>query len=175
VGRALIAPARSGDGAPGTIGGVPRRARPAGDELVAWRSFLTAHRSIVDALDRELVDRHGLPLAWYDVLVQLSESPRELTMGELAERLLISPSTCTRVVDRMHASGLVTRRIDERDARVRHIGLAAAGRSRLRVAAVTHLAGIERHFARHLPPGEAPRWAEVLDAMRDSVVAATDD
>lgn len=105
------------------------------------------HQALLGELDGELQRRHDLPLAWYDVLVQLREADGELTMGELAGRLLISPSTCTRVVDRMHAAGLLSRRVDEGDARIRHVGLTPAGRTRLREAAITHLAGIERHFS----------------------------
>lgn len=105
------------------------------------------HQALLGELDRELQRRHRVPLAWYDVLVQLHEAAGELTMGDLAGRLLISPSTCTRVVDRMHAAGLLSRRVDETDARIRHVGLTPAGRSLLREAAITHLAGIERHFA----------------------------
>lgn len=143
---------------------MPRRVRPDAEGLRAWRAFLHAHKALVDRLDRELVEQHDLPLSWYDVLVQLHEADRELTMGEIAERLLISPSTCTRVVDRMVAAGLVSRRIDHDDARVRHIGVTPAGRARLRVAAATHLAGIERYFAGHLA-ADASRLAAQFEAM----------
>lgn len=147
-----------------------RRARPDGDGLAAWRGFLRAHQALVAEFDRQLQDAHRLPLAWYDVLVQLAETDGEATMGEIAGRLLISPSTCTRVVERMLADGLVSRRVDEHDARVRHIALTAAGRARLRAAAVTHLAGIEQHFARFLAAtdGEgvdAGQLARTFDAM----------
>jgi DNA-binding MarR family transcriptional regulator len=156
---------------------VPRRARPDADGLRAWRAFLHAHQVLVERLDRELVEQHDLPLSWYDVLVQVSDAGRELTMGEIAERLLISPSTCTRVVDRMVAAGLVSRRTDDDDARVRHIGLTASGRGRLRVAAVTHLSGIERYFAGHLD-GDAGRLAAQFEAMiasaRDEPGAVSD-
>ena len=147
---------------------MPRRDRPQPDGLAAWRGFLRVHQALVAELDRELVERHELPLAWYDVLVQLSDADRELTMGELADRLLISPSTCTRVVERMLGAGLLARRVDDDDARIRHIGLTAAGRTRLRAAAITHLAGIERHFAGVLG-GDARRLAAQFDAMLTSL------
>jgi DNA-binding MarR family transcriptional regulator len=156
---------------------VPRRARPDADGLRAWRAFLHAHQTLVERLDRELVEQHDLPLSWYDVLVQLHEAERELTMGEIAERLLISPSTCTRVVDRMVAAELVSRRIDPDDARVRHIGVTPAGRARLRVAAATHLAGIERHFAGHLaadPSRLAAQFEAMIASARDEPDGVSD-
>ena len=41
-------------------------------EALAWRSFLRAHAQISRTLEAELVAAHDLPLASYDVLVQLS-------------------------------------------------------------------------------------------------------
>src|SRR5262245_19450135 len=108
---------------------VPRRDRPTPAALDAWRGFLTAHTTAVGELDHELIERHALPLAWYDVLVQLHEAGGEATMGELAERLLIAPSNCTRIVERMQGKGLVERHVDATDHRVRRVQLTPVGGS----------------------------------------------
>jgi DNA-binding MarR family transcriptional regulator len=150
---------------------VARRDRPSPVGLAAWESFLRTHLALTRRLDRELVDRHGLPLDWYDVLVQLHDAGGEATMGELATRLLISPSTCTRVVARMADAGLVVRRVDARDGRVRHAEITPEGRRRLRAAAVTHLAGVQRHFARFVRDDEAGTLRERFEAMRASATA----
>jgi DNA-binding MarR family transcriptional regulator len=135
--------------------------------------LLRTHLALTRRLDRELVERHGLPLEWYDVLVQLHDAGGEATMGELASRLLISPSTCTRVVGRMANAGLVERRVDPVDGRVRHAAITPAGQDRLRAAAVTHLAGIQRHFGRFVPDDDAAALRDRFEAMRSS--AATGD
>ena len=135
-----------------------------------WESFLRTHLALTRRLDRDLVDRHGLPLDWYDVLVQLHESGGETTMGELASRLLISPSTCTRVVGRMVEAGLVERRVDPIDARVRHAAITREGKQRLRAAAVTHLAGVERHFGRFVPDADAATLRDRFERMRGSAL-----
>ena len=155
----------------GTLARVARRDRPSPVALAAWESFLRTHLALTRRLDRELVERHGLALDWYDVLVQLHDAGGEATMGELASRLLISPSTCTRVVGRMADAGLVERRVDPVDARVRHARISPAGETRLRAAAVTHLAGIQRHFARFVPDDEAATLRDRLEAMRGSAAA----
>ena len=139
--------------------------------MAAWEGFLRAHLTLARRLDRELLERHRLPLAWYDVLLQLHDAGGETTMGELAARLLISPSTCTRVVARMADAGLVERRIDPADARVRHARITRQGKTRLRAAAVTHLAGVQRHFGRFLRDGEAATLRDRFEAMRGSAVA----
>lgn len=145
-----------------------RRDRPSQAGLAAWEGLLRTHLTLTRTLDRELVERHGLTLDWYDVLVQLNASGGETTMGDLATRLLISPSTCTRVVARMADAGLVERRVDPDDARVRHAAITGDGGAALRAAAATHLAGIQRHFGRFLPDAEADVLRDRLEAMRNS-------
>ncbi len=77
-------------------------------EMAAWRTFLRAHAVLVRRLEAELVAEHDLPLASYDVLVQLSEAPQQrLRMTELADRVLLSRSGLTRLVDRLVRDGLV--------------------------------------------------------------------
>jgi DNA-binding MarR family transcriptional regulator len=151
---------------------VARRDRPSSATLASWEQFLRTHLELVRRLDRDLVERHGIPLAWYDVLVQLHAAGGEVTMGELADRLLIAPSTCTRLVERMTAAGLVGRRVDPDDARVRHAELTRRGRSQLTAASVTHLAGIQRHFGRHLTDAEAEQLAARLEQMRRSAAVS---
>ena len=146
-----------------------RRDRPSPAGLAAWEGLLRTHLTLTRALDRELVERHGLSLDWYDVLVQLNDAGGETTMGDLATRLLISPSTCTRVVARMADAGLVDRRVDAGDARVRHASITSEGKAALRAAAVTHLAGIQRYFARFLPDEDAAVLRDRFETMRESV------
>src|SRR5512134_3413797 len=80
------------------------------ERMAAWRTFLVAHARVTDVLASELEAEGGLPLTWYDVLVQLSEAPdNRLRMQELARAVLLSKSGLTRLVDRMTSGGLVTR------------------------------------------------------------------
>lgn len=115
--------------------------------LGVWRSFLRAHAAVIRQLERELLADSAMPLSWYDVLLQLAESPqRRLRMAELADRVLLSRSGLTRLVDRLQAEGLVAREPSANDARGTFTVLTAAGLDRLRSAAPTHLAGIGRHW-----------------------------
>ena len=75
-----------------------------------WRSFLETHSAVVKYLERRMQVRHSLPLAWWDVLQQLSGDPeRRLRMGELADSVLLTRSGITRLVGRMIEAGLVAR------------------------------------------------------------------
>ena len=123
-------------------------------EQAAWRSFLRAHATLVRRLEGELVAEHDLPLPSYDVLVQLSEAPgRRLRMTELADRVLLSRSGLTRLVDRLARDGLVHRQACPDDPRGTLAVLTDAGLERLRTAWPTHLRGVAAHLGR-LSPAE---------------------
>ena len=124
-------------------------------ELGAWRSFLRAHSIVNRKLEAELVAEHDMPLASYDVLLQLAEAEgRRLRMTELADRVLLSRSGLTRLIDRLERDGLVERVACANDARGTHAVLSDAGLDRLREAAPTHLRGVSEHVTSRLSEDE---------------------
>ncbi|HEY9392448.1 MAG TPA: MarR family transcriptional regulator [Mycobacteriales bacterium] len=134
-------------------------------QLRVWRTFLRAHAVIMRRLERDLVRAHGLPLSWYDVLVQLSEAPgHRLRMTELADRVLLSRSGLTRLVDRLTATGLVSREADPTDARGTFTVLTDDGFDRLREAAPTHLRGVGEYMS-HLTAEELEQLGGLLDGL----------
>lgn len=138
-------------------------ARPTPEQLGVWRAFLRAHARLTRTLEAELLAAHRLPLATYDVLVQLAEAPQaRLRMTDLAERVLLSRSGITRLVDRLEREGLVSRETCPGDARGTFAVLTDVGRDRLRAAAPTHLDGVARHVTDRLSPDELTRLGAVL-------------
>jgi len=131
--------------------------------LGAWRQFLTAHARVVAVLEAELDAQRNLPLAWYDVLVQLEEAPdHRLRMTGLAGAVLLSKSGLTRLIDRMKSAGLVERCPDDADRRGVWVSLTPAGHERLRDAAPIHLRGVREHFTSHLSAADAATLEEVF-------------
>ncbi len=132
-------------------------------ESRAWRGFLRAHAAVVRALEADLQSEHDLPLASYDVLVQLSESPdRRLRMTELADRVLLSRSGLTRLADRLEREGLLTREPCPSDARGTLAVLTDAGLERLRRAWPTHLRGVRHHVLDRLTSTEVDQLAALM-------------
>jgi len=127
---------------------------PSPERLRAWRLYFESALALIDVLDTELEHQTGLALPWYDVLVQLEESPQGIPMSELAERILYSKSGFTRVVDRMEAAGLVRRVRPEHDRRSILIVLTDQGTATMQHARRYHRDGIERHFSQHLTDTE---------------------
>lgn len=131
--------------------------------MAAWAALLRVHAALVPALDQELQATHGLPITWYDVLLELNAAPdRRLTMGELGAAAVVSRSRVSRVVDELVKAGLVTREPNPGDRRSAFAAITAAGRRRLRTAAPTYLAGIQRLFTDRLTAREARSVADAL-------------
>lgn len=142
--------------------------------MAAWRAFLTAHARITDVLARELREGTELPLTWYDVLVQLSEAPeRRLRMQELADRVLLSKSGLTRLIDRMQQDGYVTRYPCEDDRRGTFAQMTDEGYATIRRAAPTHMEGIVDHFADLVTDEEADVLADVLGRIVERLTGDT--
>lgn len=135
-------------------------------ELRAWQALLHAHHDLTRRLDAELREEHGISLGDYDVLLRLGRAPgRRLRMSDLAERVLLSPSGLTRVVDRLERDGLVGRDRFDADARVMLARLTDRGRQVLRGAAGTHLRGIREHFTGLLSDGQLRNVASALEVV----------
>lgn len=134
--------------------------------MEAWRLLLQTHATITDRLERELVEECGLPLSWYDVLVQLDAAPgRRLRMQQLVASLLLSKSGISRLVDRMVDAGYIERQTCPTDRRGAFAVLAPAGRAALQRAAPVHMRGIAEHFARHLSDSEAAALRSALERL----------
>jgi len=119
-------------------------------------------------LEAELLAEQRLSLVSYDVLVQLAEAPRRrLRMAELAERVVLSRSGVTRLVDRLERAGLVARQRVSGDGRGVIAELTPAGLDRLRTASGTHLAGVARHFVAHLDPQELSYLGELCGRLAE--------
>jgi DNA-binding MarR family transcriptional regulator len=134
-----------------------------------WGALLRVHAALVPRLDRELQEAHGLPLTWYDVLLELNSAPeRRLTMGQLGLVAAVSRTRVSRVVDELVRAGLVVREPNPDDGRSAFAALTPAGRAMLRKAAPTYLAAVQREFSDHL----TAREADVLAGALRKVLAA---
>jgi|SRR5215211_5698539 len=135
-------------------------------ELRAWQAFLHAHHDVVGSLDEELRSAHGVTFAEYDVLLRLARARgRTLRMGELAERVLLSPSGITRLVERLVSKGLIEREMDQADRRAVLATLTTEGSTLIRAAARTHVQGIHEHFTTRLSVAQLRAVASALERI----------
>ena len=157
--------------------------RPAEHRLTAhdprlepWRSFLQAHARVTRRLDEELRAEHDLSVAEYDALLNIAQAPgRRIRMRQLADRVVLSKSGVTRLIDRLVDDGLVERSACVSDARGAEAVLTEAGLARLRAASRTHLRGIEDHFLDILDPGQLAAVGKAMRAVADRAGAGPTD
>jgi DNA-binding MarR family transcriptional regulator len=124
------------------------------DAIAAWRSVLLAHSRALRAIESDLEAAGAIPLTWYDVLLELNAAGGRLRMQELGDRVVLSRTRVSRLVDELERRNLVVREPDDTDGRVIHAAITADGRKVLRAAAPVYRAGIEHHFTRHLTEDE---------------------
>lgn len=138
-------------------------------ELEAWRAFLRAQAKVSRVLDAELSNECDLPLGSYEVLLHLNEAPgRRRRMTDLADRVVLSRSGLTRLVDRMEREGLIVRESCESDLRGTNAVLTDAGYERLRAAAPIHVRGVREHFIDLLTPEEIEVLATAMRRVTGS-------
>jgi DNA-binding MarR family transcriptional regulator len=76
----------------------------------AWRAYLEASRLLQESLDAQLQADSGMPHAYYEILVRLSETPgRQLRMAELASGTQSSRSRVSHAVARLEERGWIRR------------------------------------------------------------------
>ncbi len=131
-----------------------------------WRALITAHATVVEKIERALLEAGLPPLGWYDVLLELSAAPGcRLRMHELARAVVLSRSGLTRLVDRLEKAGLLRREPDPSDRRGAFAVLTEEGRDMQRQMWPVYAAGIAEHFGGHVSDQEAHMLTEALSRV----------
>ena len=134
----------------------------------AWAGVLRAHAAVVPRLDRVVRDRAGIPLTWYDVLLELQAAPDgRLRMTELGRRVVLSRTRVSRIVDELADAGLVRREGNPADGRSSFAIITAAGRRKYAVAAPAYLRGIAAEFGDVLTSAELRTIADALHRVAE--------
>jgi DNA-binding MarR family transcriptional regulator len=137
-----------------------------GVELEAWINFLRAHSAVTRQFNSELLETHGLTLSDFDVLAQLARAPeRALKRVELSERVLLTPSGITRLLNGLERAGYVSKRECAEDARVTYAVLTDEGWDKFREAARTHRASIRAMLNERFEKGELQTLAALLGRL----------
>jgi DNA-binding MarR family transcriptional regulator len=145
------------------------------DDLVrAWSGILRLHAHLVPLIDAELVQATGMPLRWYDVLLELDAAPdRRLRMVELGDAVVLSRTRVSRVVDELVEVGYVTRMPNPEDGRSAFAAISAAGRRAFRRAAPVYLERIHTHLGARVDRRDATVLRGILERALDADAPAT--
>jgi DNA-binding MarR family transcriptional regulator len=149
---------------PGSDGAEPRWLDA--DEQKAWRAWLYSSQLLQERLNAELLHDTGISHPYYEILVQLSETPgRMLRMSELADRCLSSRSRLSHAVSRLEERGWIRRQVCEEDARGQLAVLTDEGFAALEAAAPVHVESVRRHLFDQLSPPQVAALRDIGETL----------
>jgi DNA-binding MarR family transcriptional regulator len=135
-------------------------------EQDVWRSFMAAFVGLNDQLARQLQRDSGMPHAYYEILVALSEAPRRtLRMSELAGLRGSSRSRLSHAVARLEEVGWVRRQECPTDKRGSFAVLTDKGFAALEKAAPGHVTEVRAQLFDKLTPEQVEQLGEISNAI----------
>lgn len=143
-------------------------------EQQTWRAYLQATQMLAVELERQLQRDSGLPHAYYEILVRLSEAPdRTLRMNELAEASQYSRSRLSHAAARLEAAGWIQRLECPTDRRGQLATLTDRGFAVLEAAAPGHVEMVRTLLFDPLTPEQVKQLRAISEAVVAAVCAAT--
>src|ERR1043165_7906384 len=96
----------------------------------AWIRLNRARDRVLGAIEHDLKAGGAPPLAWYDVLLELSRSAEgRLRPFEIEKVTLVAQYNLSRLLDRLEQEGLIRREPCEDDARGQWVVITEKGRA----------------------------------------------
>jgi DNA-binding MarR family transcriptional regulator len=143
---------------------------PSGDErVVLFGLLLETNARLSKSLGVELEAACDLPLAWFEVLLQLRKAPEgRLKMNQIADAIVHSSGGTTRLIDRLEEAGYVTRQLCPSDRRAIYVAISAQGNEKLDEALNVHLDYLEDNLAKRLSDEERTTLATLLKKLNSS-------
>jgi DNA-binding MarR family transcriptional regulator len=140
----------------------------ASSTVTVWSRLLRTHAALTREFSGRLVADHGLTINDYEALLHLSHAEHgALRRVDLAERLMLTPSGVTRLLDGLERDGWVKKGSCDTDARVTYAVLTDEGRERLEVASRSHLGQVRALFEERLSADELATLADLLGRLPD--------
>lgn len=131
-------------------------------EQEIWRAYMTANVQFSAYIDQQMRRESGMPIAYYEILVRLSEAPgRCQRMSELAEASQSSRSRLSHAVSALEKQGWVVRSPADGDRRGWVASLTDTGFAALAAAAPGHVTAVREHLFDVLTPHQLETLREI--------------
>jgi DNA-binding MarR family transcriptional regulator len=135
-------------------------------QVVLFGLLIETNARLSRSLDNELESECGLPLAWFEVLLQLRRADDgHLKMNQLADAIVHSGGGTTRLIDRLEEAGLVTRQNCPSDRRAVHVAITDRGNAKLDEALGVHLGYLNDHLGGRLDATERDQLTSLLTKL----------
>ena len=138
--------------------------------------LLRGHASVIRSISAQLVADHCLTVNDYEALLHLARADGgRMRRVDLAERLILTASGVTRLLDGLETSGWVERASCASDRRVTYAVLTPAGRKKLHEASESHMADIRGYFEARFSADELEQLGSLLGRLPGAADAAGAD
>ena len=136
--------------------------------LQTWVTLHRAHARLLSALSRRMELERDVSVLEHGSLYELSSAPgRRLRMAELADRLGLSPSATTRLVDRLEERGWVRRETPRENRRTVHVIVTLDGRRAYVRNNRPFISAVESAVAGRLTGAEMVQLVSLLGRLYD--------
>jgi MarR family transcriptional regulator, organic hydroperoxide resistance regulator len=141
------------------------------DLKVLFSELVRLETELWDAAEDRLHKDHGVNLPTFEFLQVISRVPR-CRVQDIATSLSITVGGTSKIVDRIEAAGLCSRRANPGDRRSSIIELTAAGKRLLARATVTVDDELQRWLGAALPERSLAQFTRTLTRLRTAVRSA---
>jgi DNA-binding MarR family transcriptional regulator len=132
--------------------------------------LIRGHASVTRAMNAGLVADHGLTINQYEALLHLARADgRRMRRVDLADRLVLTASGVTRMLDGLEQAGYVDRDACASDRRVTYAVLTDAGLAKLTAASESHVADIRAFFESRFSAQELDQLVALLERLPQDV------
>lgn len=138
------------------------------DELRLWLRLFSVTRLIENDVRSKLQNQFDVTFPRFDILSQLYRVPDGLILGELSQRLMVSPGNITSVIKRLIEDGMIVRNQNPDDRRENIVQMTPEGRAKFAQMAEANEAWI-RHLTKDLAPADIRSLQSLLQKLKTSV------
>jgi DNA-binding MarR family transcriptional regulator len=138
--------------------------------------LLRGYASATRAMSAQLEAEHGLTINDYEALLHLARAEGgRMRRVDLAKQILLTASGVTRLLDGLERAGWVERGSCASDRRVTYAVLTDTGRTKLREAGESHVAGVRAFFEARFSSEELDQLASLLGRLPGAAGAVGED
>jgi DNA-binding MarR family transcriptional regulator len=136
---------------------------PSDPAVKAWTRLVRAHARVFSGIEADLKAAGCPPLAWYDVLLELSRAEKgRLRPFEIEKETLLAQYNLSRLLDRLEKEGLIARAPHEDDARGQWVVITEKGRAAQARTWKVYARAIQEHVGERLDDKAAAQLADLL-------------
>lgn len=139
----------------------------------AWSAIARAHAALMGRVQDALTEAGLPPYQWYELLAVLDAGPSgKLTMGDLAEALIMTRGGLTKLFDRLERAGLVSRTTCPTDRRSVLAVIEKPGHKLVAEMRPVVARELDAAFVGRISPAEAKTIAEALERARGTACSS---